>query len=458
MFTETQIKNWFIPLTALVAVAMLVIACGPAAPREPGNITVPEPAPPQGAPQAEPTPTTEPRQPGVPSDAEVLALTEQWLKANHSLIEDTVADLIQTNAEKFSDTVLEIHEVRKVAKELSEGELNARIKWEAMRADVRRDSGLWDVMMRGTVEVDFDHERQPYTLVLTRTRFFVWGKGLQVKDHSFSELKVATIRTDTSRDFKSYIQDAANPRRFEGQLVEPTPTIRPTTPPLPPGSGKPTLTEPTYTPFPTLAPDPTPDQNTAIARESSSDLADEVTKYVEKGMTGGTFKIICRVTVTGHRFVEKDTTLDWPEEDPLYYDGPDGTAIPYYFQDVSVTECYHGELPETYSLIELKVHPEPSLEIDQDYIVFLNRTVVPDTAPEGVGSWRFNEEQLEAFGGIAGIAKGHQLWAIDGDTAWKTPATGGIDFFPGSSLADAKATGDSMPVSELLAAIEAGRE
>ena len=157
--------------------------------------------------------------------------------------------------------------------------------------------------------------------------------------------------------------------------------------------------------------------------------------------------------------VPQDTSVDWPEYDPPYLFDEDGVAFPWFFQDIVILETYYGELPEKYSLLEVKIiETVPSLPVGEQYIVFVVRAVVPDDAPEDSGGWHLNDEQLRAFGGVAGAIRFQQAWAIEGDTAWKCHDGGHFDFTPGSSLADAMATGDNLPVTDLVAAIKAGLE
>ena len=240
------------------------------------------------------------------------------------------------------------------------------------------------------------------------------------------------------------------------QAQQEEPTRRPTRTPYPTDFVKPAeLPPPTpVPPLPTENPNQSAQQGGNVGVKP--DLAGDVTAFTREHKERGNFDAVVRVRVTGHRTVPKDTTVDWPVHNPPYVSKQDGSAYPWYFQDIAVVETYYGELPEAYSLIEVKINLSPSWAVGEEYIVFVLQAAVAEDAPEGIGGWRFNEEQLAAFGGIAGFLESEQAWALDGTTAWKSPTEGDSPFTPGSDLAAAKATGDSLSVDNLVAAIKAG--
>ena len=234
------------------------------------------------------------------------------------------------------------------------------------------------------------------------------------------------------------------------------PTPQPTRTLPPDDYVKPTVNYPTYTPFPTLPPDPTQTAEELLASAQSQMVAPSLTDQVTSFTEAGDYDAIVRLRMTGHRTIEQDTSVTWPPDPPFFIN--EGEVLPWHLQDITIVETYYGELPETYSLMETALLPTTSLETNREYILFVTRLIEPDTAPEDQGVWRLTAAQLTAFGGIAGTLKAEHSWVIERDTAWRTPYDGGWDFTPGSDLATAKTSNESLSVTDLVAAINAGLE
>ena len=250
------------------------------------------------------------------------------------------------------------------------------------------------------------------------------------------------------------------------QATNPTPTARPTRTPYPTDYIKPTDL-PTYTPFPTLPPDPTSEvrpfdvspkdvEHEDVEHAAAPTLAEQVTRYVRDEMNN--YDVVARVRVLSHRTVPANLEIDWPGDHPPYY-GDDTGAVPWRRTKIQVVEAFHGRLPEGYELLGPTLLPNASLEANREYILFIWQGYVgDDDFPGEPGRNHFNEEQMEAFGGKGGWLMMEQAWVIEGSTAWRMSKEHFWDVTPESNLTAAKAGGESLPVSKLVKAINAGVE
>lgn len=257
-----------------------------------------------------------------------------------------------------------------------------------------------------------------------------------------------------------------------------TPTRGPTITPLPSDWVEPP-TSPPYTPFPTLMPDPTPDGGAAGQADPTPEpsLAEQVTQYVSgKGRADDAF---VRVKVLSHRSVKTPDGFEWPEnkEPDLYF--PEGSPATRVLTKLKVEETYHGALPEGYQLMSWLMYPNSLLDTGKEYILFVRiKYVGTEDFPGDSSKTHFSEEQLRALGGKVALAHGGHVWVIDGDTAWRVPSDhigevrwrrspSAIDPATlneemvvktpdGTQLGAARAGGERMSITNLVAAINAG--
>ena len=240
------------------------------------------------------------------------------------------------------------------------------------------------------------------------------------------------------------------------QATNPTPTARPTRTPYPTDYIKPTDL-PTHTPFPTLPPDPTPEVRPFEAADHTAvpTLAEQVTQYARDEMYN--YDVVARVRALSHRTVRPDLSINWPNDEPPYFDSDNG-AVPWRRTRIQVVEAFHGRLSVGYELLAPTLSPNPSLEVNREYFLFIFQAFGgEDDFPGESGRYHFNEEQLKAFGGKGGWLSTEQAWVIDGDAAWRVPIEHFWDTTPESNLAAAKAAGESLSVTELVAAHQCRR-
>ena len=231
-----------------------------------------------------------------------------------------------------------------------------------------------------------------------------------------------------------------------------TPEIYPTKPPFPP----------TFTPYPTLEPDPpgAAEEQPPVDRRAATpvlSLEDEVTQFTRE-RKDTRYNAIIRAEVTAHRLVEPNLDITWPDEigNPPYYEELNGDGYASWRRSkLDITATYYGSLPQGYELLAPSFFPNDALDIGNEYILFITQAYVSEDEFPGRGKHHLNEEQLTAFGGKAGYVLSSHAWIIDGDTAWKLPLEhiGGADT---PDLPVAKATGDSLSVTDLVSAINTG--
>lgn len=239
----------------------------------------------------------------------------------------------------------------------------------------------------------------------------------------------------------------------------PVPTHGPTKTPYPTDFVKPAEKPagPAETPLPTigLPPDPTPSGGATGASEPS--LTDQVTSVVRDEPYA--YDVIVRVRPLSFRTPPVAENVEWLEHPPYY--GADGAAIPWLRTKIEVLETLHGDaLPANYEVMIPNLMPNASLETGQEYILFIYQFVVGENDfPDRSGRHRFNETQLTAFGGKGGYLLADQFWVIEGETTWRVPLDHSVDpENEGSDLAAAKASGESLSVADLKAAIRAGTD
>lgn len=233
----------------------------------------------------------------------------------------------------------------------------------------------------------------------------------------------------------------------------PTATIQPTRTPYPTDYVKPTDL-PTHTPWPTLPDPPTPEPTEPVQHSPGPTLAEQVTQYARDNREH--YHAIARVRVLSHRSIPPPEGIEWPPlADPTL-----GGRLTWDRAKIRIVEAYHGELPDSYDLASPSPRPNTKLEIGQEYILFILKVfVAKDEYDDGRVLFLFNEKQLEAVGGKGGSHYGDQVWIVDGDKAWRVPPDHMLTTDPASSdLAAARAGGESLPVSELKAAIAAAFE
>lgn len=220
---------------------------------------------------------------------------------------------------------------------------------------------------------------------------------------------------------------------------------------------------PTNTPRPTLIPD-SPEAYAAAAAwgsggasvQSEPPLAQQVENFTREKRDGRQFHSIVRAKVTGHRLVEPNLAIEWPDEigNPPYAPSMDlsETYVPWRRSKLKVEETYLGPLPEGYELLAPEYGVNEALEKDKEYIIYILRGyVAEDTLPDDPGVYRYNEEQLKALGGEGGFLHLSNTWLIDGGTAWLLPRDSYMTvnpYIPG--LEAAREHGRSMALTDLV--------
>ena len=250
----------------------------------------------------------------------------------------------------------------------------------------------------------------------------------------------------------------ATPEKNPGMVAPPpqaqlTPITAPTKTPYPTDFVKPTeLPTPTPIIFPTDAP---PSRSSATTRDVSTP-ASRVTEFTHQRAESAV-AAIAHVRVVSHRTVEPDLDEDWPNDTPPYeYLGDE--PMGWQRTVIEAVETLHGAIPDNYELMTLEPSQNQWLEQGKEYVLFIREGTVLDSELTGDANGRyvFNEDQLETFGGHAGLALHPQLWIIDGDTAWRLPGDHLWNPTESPDLAAAQAGGESLSVVALKAAIRAG--
>lgn len=93
----------------------------------------------------------------------------------------------------------------------------------------------------------------------------------------------------------------------------------------------------------------------------------------------------------------------------------------------------------------------------KEYILYITRyRGAKGEQPEDFYLYRYNAEQLAAFGGPGGILWKDYSWIIDGDDAWRMNRDHLWDSEDVPNLTAAKAIGERLSLTDLKAAINAG--
>ncbi len=200
----------------------------------------------------------------------------------------------------------------------------------------------------------------------------------------------------------------------------------------------------------------------AIAQTPEPSLTAQVTQQASDFSQGYPGGAIVRAEVTAHRVVEPNLDINWPEGlfSPPYYtklENEDEYAA-WRRSKLKINESYYSTLPQGYEMVAPEFASNQALEVGKEYILYVVRThLAEDELPDVKRMYRYNEEQLAALGGSGGLVWLDTNWVIEGDRAWRLTeeymATGLI-FTP--VLEAAKANGESLPLVELVAAINEG--
>ena len=227
---------------------------------------------------------------------------------------------------------------------------------------------------------------------------------------------------------------------------------------------------PTSTPRPTLIPDSPAafaeaerlraNRYGGAAGQSEPALDAQVTEYTREHL-GNRYEAIVRATVESHRVVEPNLEIDWPDapQNPPYYVDPrnDEEYLSWRRTRLNIKKTYHGNLPQGYELLAPEFAVNQALEEGKEYVIYIGRLHVPDTEfPDRTDVLHYNEEQLNALGGAGGHALLGRTWIIDGDTAWRITREYVLSDDARTGLAAAKANGESLSVTALESAINAG--
>ena len=195
----------------------------------------------------------------------------------------------------------------------------------------------------------------------------------------------------------------------------------------------------TPTPEPTPTPLPLTEQVTQFAREMQ-----------------GQYDIVARVRAGDSRQIKVSRRVAWPPyQEPVFsnWDGLMRTPI-------TAVTTYYGNLPADYELISPphSLYPNFYLDSGAEYVVFIWKDFVKASDYPDAPNDRFlyNQTQLDAIGGEGGGHMGLQAWIVDGNTAWRIPGEHIRSRQPATDQAVARAAGESLPLSDLEAAIRRG--
>ena len=283
-------------------------------------------------------------------------------------------------------------------------------------------------------------------LTLTIAVLLACGPAAQQDAQSIPDLPSAVAPDEPIPTFTPW--PTVTPRPF--------PTNLPTITPLPTDYVKPT-DSPQPTPWPTLEPDPTVDPSIVRAMgESGPSLVDQVTEYT-RTQEGSNYEVIARFRVLSERTVPiAEDAFEWDPENFPYMGTPDG-LIPWVRSKVEVVDLLHGDAPKQLELMAPEIAPSMSLEVNQEYILFIAAVVVGPEDTTDSNKTRLSAERLEAFGGVGRVFDNDQAWVIEGSTAWRIPKAHFWDKSGEvSHLMAAKAGGESLSVAGLISAINAG--
>ena len=238
--------------------------------------------------------------------------------------------------------------------------------------------------------------------------------------------------------------------------AEPAPTATfppyPTFTPALPGWVKPTE-GPTPTPEPTFPP-PTEGPDLAVEATTAPEPTispAKVTEYL-RGLYGSSWDgYLARIKVKSHRETQAPSGMTWPADREGW-----GFTERWRRTKLEVRENYYGAMPQDFEILSWPEFPNGGLEVGMEYILLALAGYVSEG--EFPGGWvaNLNAEQLRAFGGPAGIAWDTQVWIIEGNRAWRVPDEHFYSLTASSDLAAAKAGGESMAVTDLVAAMKAG--
>ncbi len=200
---------------------------------------------------------------------------------------------------------------------------------------------------------------------------------------------------------------------------------------------------------PTDTPEPTPTIPLEIYGASGEDddfptptpvpLIDQVTDMVRDGE----YDAIARVKVLSHRRVTV-TTLTY-----------DFFIAEWTRSRVKVTETLRGDLPATFDIVIPAFFPNGALDIDGDYILFLDSPAFVDVGDAQFASEqkriKLNRTQMEDFGGEAGAYLGRQVWTVDGASVYRVPVEHIVSYETtvATDLAVAKANRETMTLAAL---------
>ncbi|MDE2779533.1 MAG: hypothetical protein OXI91_07660 [Chloroflexota bacterium] len=292
----------------------------------------------------------------------------------------------------------------------------------------------------------------------------------------------------------------AAPARYNepaGIVVPPTaapqqdPQLPPTEDPNLPPPGWPTEDPnafiPTNTPRPTLEPE-SPEAEAELAEHLAAGEAEaavitnpaiaakqEAKDFSLKYSNEYSHGAIVRAEVTGHRMVQPDFSVTWPDRlgNPPFYPKLDTVEQDSWWENQSwpvdkyapmrrsklnIKETYYGSLPQGYEVEAPDFARNRALDVGKEYILYVVRWHAAEgELPEATIFQRYNEDQLAAIGGPGGLLLLGSNWAIEGETAWQITEGYMLEksiYTP--TLSAAKSNGVSMPLAGLEKAIEAG--
>ena len=197
----------------------------------------------------------------------------------------------------------------------------------------------------------------------------------------------------------------------------------------------------TPTPEPTPTPTPLP-------------LTEQVTQFARDMQ--GRYSVVARVKAEASRNVSIPDNLAYPHNTKPW--GEDSvTRTP-----VTVVTTYYGVMPAGYELVTPPSAPNAAPDAGQEYVLFIRNFFASENSAECSGGRVpggpicYNKAQIDAMGGPGGFQFGAQFWILDGEQAWRIPREHLIIGPAGSDLSAAKAGGDTLPLSDLEAAIRRG--
>lgn len=183
-------------------------------------------------------------------------------------------------------------------------------------------------------------------------------------------------------------------------------------------------------------------------------LTEQVTQFAHE--MRGKYDVVARVRAGASRVVAIPDGVVWPNNTKPW--GEEKLVR----TPISAITTYYGALPAGYELVTPGSVPNATLESGQEYVLFIRKAFADQSDKHSCsgtpvpGHQCYNQAQLAAMGGGGGFFFGAQFWIVSEDRAWQIPSEHIRSRSASSDLAAAKAGGETLPLSDLEVAIQAG--